>query len=201
MKRLLLAWISAITGVPFITHHAVRTRDSGEMAFAFRMKGGIAGDVNRTHPASIEPVLIDVDEPPTAYGQPVIVDTVTSGVRRFVAGDTAVDTAYGVMARPYPTQQSAGGMTSSFGGGTPPTTGAGDVLRAGYIMGKVPADSAAPKKGGAVFVWCAVSSGNHIQGNFETAANGGSTAALDPEKYQFNGGMDADGNVEISFNV
>ena len=33
-----------------------KTRD---VAFTFRMGAGFAGDVNRTHPASIEPVMIE----------------------------------------------------------------------------------------------------------------------------------------------
>lgn len=179
---------------------AVIRSSTRDVAFQFRMGAGFPGDVNRTHPVSIEPVLIDEDDPPAAYGFPVLVDATTHGVRGFVAGDTAVDTIWGVTVRPYPTQQQSGGMSADFGSATPPETGTMDVMRSGYIMVKLPVGQA-PVKGGAVFIWCAVSSGAHIQGGFEDAASGGNTAALDPEKYQFNGGADANGNVEISVNV
>lgn len=174
----------------------MKTRDA---AFGFRMGAGFPGDVNRTHPASIEPALVDSGDPATAYGMAVLVDAVTQGVRKFVAGDTAVTKAYGVTVRPYPSQQ----MTASnygeaaFGAATPPTTGAIDVLRQGYIMGKVPAGQA-PVKGGAVHIWCAASSGVHVQGGFEAAADAGNTASI--TNATFNGSPDADGNVEIVFN-
>ena len=38
-------------------------------------------------------------------------------------------------------------------------------------------------------------------GGFKAQADGGNTAALDVEKYQFNGSADANGNVEICINV
>lgn len=175
----------------------MKTHDA---AFQFRMGAGFPGDVNRTHPASIEPALIDASAPPTAYGQAVLVDATTQGVRPFAAGDTAVTVAYGVTVRPYPTQQSSGSNfgAASFGAATPPASGVTDVLRLGYIMGTVPVGQA-PVKGGAVYVWCAASSGAHVQGGFEASATGGSTAAL--ANATFNGSPDANGNVEIVFNI
>lgn len=180
-----------------------RTRDSGT-AFAFRMGAGFPGDVNRGHPASIEPTLIDASAPPTAFGQAVLVDATTDGVRPFAAGDTAVTIIWGITVRPFPFQQQAATNYGAigFGAAAPPTSGEIDVLRAGYIMGTaLPAGSAAVSKGSAVYVWCAASSGAHIQGGFESAATGGSTAALDVSRYQFNGPADANGNVEICCNV
>ena len=173
------------------------------VAFPFRMGAGFPGDVNRGHPQSVEPVLIDPTNPPTAYGQPVLIVTASNGVRPFAAGDTSVTVIWGVTVRPFPTQASSG---TAFGGAaigsiTPPTTGAADVLRAGYIMGKIPAGSTQPVKGGAVFVWCAATSGSHIQGGFESVASGGNTAALDTTRYQFNGPADANGNVEVCINI
>lgn len=185
----------AVAGIP---RGRCKTRD---VAFPFRMGAGFPGDVNRTHPVSIEPVLIDEDDPPAGYGFPTIVDTVTGGVRGFVAGDTAVDTVWGTLVRPYPTQQQTGGMTASLGSATPPTEGVADVMRSGYMMVNLAAGTGAAKKGSAVFIWCAVSAGDHVQGGFEDAADGGNTAALDPERYQFNGLPDADGNVEVCINV
>lgn len=172
-----------------------RVRDA---AFPFRMGAGFAGDINRTHPFEVEAAMINATTPPTAYGQTVIVDT-TNGVRPLAAADTAITVGFGLTVRPFPTQQSSGGMSSSFGSATPPTSGAIDVLRNGLMI--VQLNTGVPKKGDPVFVWCAATAGAHIQGGFEVAASGGNTAALDPNRYQYAGPPDAAGLVEISWNV
>ena len=69
-----------------------------------------------------------------------------------------------------------------------------DILRAGYITVPV---VGAPVQGGAVFIWIAASSGNHVQGGFEDQASAGNTIALDTSKYFFNNAPDADGYVEL----
>jgi hypothetical protein len=183
----------------------MRTRDD---AFKFRMGAGFLGDVNRTHPASIEPAL-QSNTPATAFGQPVVIaaDT-TNGVRPLAPGDNGLTAIFGITVRPYPLQaatapndfggtQSAGGAITQ--GGTPPAKGAIDILKSGYIIGKL-SGGTQPAKGGAVFIWVAASSGNHVQGGFEAAATGGSTMALDAKSY-FNGPSDANGNVEVAFNL
>lgn len=172
----------------------MKTRD---VAFGFRMGAGFPGDVNRTHPVDIVPELPSATLPPTAYGQMTILDTSTGTVRRFDTGDTAVTTAYGVTVRPYPTQQSSASNygQADIGSATPPTSGVMDVVRRGYIMAKV---NGTPVKGGAVYVWCAASSGAHVQGQLEASATGGSTASL--TNATFNSAPDANGYVEIIFN-
>ena len=172
------------------------------VAFLYRMGAGFAGDVNRTHPVSIEANLIHAASPPTAYGQAVLVDPTSQGVRPFVAGDTAVIAAYGMTVRAFPIQQTSA-PTGNFapaalGAAIPPSAGVLDVLRSGYIMGKLPAGQISVKNG-PVFVWCAATAGSNIQGGFVNAASAGNTAAL--ANAIFNGTPDADGNVEIQFNV
>lgn len=177
----------------------MKTRD---VAFAFRMGAGFAGDINRTHPASVEPTLIDASAPPTAYGQPVLVDATTQGVRPFAAGDQSntVAAGYGITVRPYPTQQSSASNfgAASIGAAVPPVIGIMDVLRAGYIMVNLPAGGA-PVKGGAVYVWSVASSGSHVIGGIEAAYSAGNTTQL--LNATFNGSPDASGNVEIAFNI
>ncbi len=177
----------------------MKTRDA---AFQFRMGAGFPGDVNRTHPASIEPALIDASAPPTAYGQAVLVDATTQGVRPFTTGDQSntVAAGYGLTVRPYPTQQSSGSNfgAASFGAATPPASGVIDVLRAGYIMSTVPSGQT-PVKGGAVYVWATASSGAHVQGGIEAVYSAGNTTQL--LNATFNGSPDANGNVEIAFNI
>lgn len=168
-----------------------------DAAFQFRMGSGFAGDVNRTHPATIEPCLNDVGTPVLFYGEAVLVDTTNQSVQPFGAGDTAVTVAYGVSVRPYPFQQSSASNfgEAAFGDATPPA-GAIDILRAGYIMAKV---TGTPTKGQPVHVWCAASAGAHVQGQFEAVADAGNTATL--ANATFNGSPDANGVVEIAFNI
>lgn len=172
-----------------------KTRD---IAITYRMQAGFQGDVNRTHPASIEPCLIDASAPPTAYGQGVLVDPTTQGVRPLVAGDQALTAIYGVTVRPYPLQA---GSTTNFGAtvigpATPPVTGPMDILRSGYIMVPV---VGSPVKGGAVYIWTAASSGSHVQGGFEAVSPAGN--GMQVVGSYFNGGPDANGICELEFNV
>ena len=182
-----------VTGRNVVPMLRMRTCD---VAFAYRMGAGFAGDVNRTHPASIEPVLVDTTTPPDAYGQAVLINAAGDAVRKLAAADSAVTDIYGVLVRPYPTQQAS---ASNFGAATlgaavPPASGIADVLKDGYIMVNLPAGGVV-KKGGQVFVWIAADSGSHKAGGFEAAASGGNTIALSNAK--FNGAADASGNVEI----
>jgi hypothetical protein len=173
------------------------TRDNS-MAITFRMRAGFPGEVNRSHPASIEPCLVDAAAPPTAYGQAVLIDPTTQGVRPCVIGDVALTDVWGFTVRPYPFQQASAtnyGATN-FGDSVPPASGAIDVLKIGYIFTRL-GGSAAALKGGAVFVWVAASAGAHVQGQVEAVASAGNTMALDPKRYQFNGPADAGGLVEI----
>src|SRR5262249_32652460 len=104
-------------------------------AIKYRMDGGIPGDVNRTHPSSIEPALNDPSTPVTAYGVPVLATSAGNSVRPVASGDTAVTHVYGFSVRPYPINQAT--TSNSFGavgygGGTPPVGRTIDVMRHGY---------------------------------------------------------------------
>jgi hypothetical protein len=171
---------------------AAFTRD---IAFNYRMPAGFGGDVNRTHPASIEPTLPDATNPPTFYGQACVLDATSHNLRFLGAvNDTALTDIYGVACRAYPIQQQTGGMASAFGAGPVPPAQPVDVLKSGYIMVPVVGVST---KGGQVFVWATAASGNHVPGGFEAAATGGSTIALPQNSYSFNGGPDANGICEV----
>ena len=167
-------------------------------AFKYNMPAGFPGDVNRSHPASIEPGLNDVTNPVPFYGSAVI-QTATGTYRGMGTGDTSV-TAVEVAVRPFPIQQ--GGTIPAFGAvsfgssGTPPA-GEIDVLRMGYVLVPV---VGTPIRGGAVFVWVAASTGVHVQGGFEAAATGGSTTALAVGTFRWNSGPDASGIAELVVN-
>lgn len=193
---------AAVGSPPVLACGRSRTRD---VALQFRMGAGFAGDVNRTHPAEIEPALVDEDDPPTRYGNALLVDTVTEALRQFIAADQSDATPvipYGAIVRPYPTQQQSGTNygTIGIGAATPPVSGVIDTLRNGLIMVQLNTGVATPKKGGRVYVWAAATAGAHVQGGYETELSAGNTCILDP-RYLYNGAPDANGVTEISFNV
>lgn len=181
------------------------------VAYVYRMGAGFSGDVNRTHPASIEPNVNDGTYPLTFYGQAALY-TSTGTVRAPIAGDdTSTATLIaGVSVRPFPVQQQTasnyGEADIGFASVTNPN--AMDILKSGYIM--VPVAGAAVK-GGQVFVWVAASTTGHVQGAFEIAANSTNTLPLPLGFCYFNGEPDASapviasetltGVVEIAFNV
>lgn len=175
----------------------MKTRD---VAFAYRMGAGFAGDVNRSHPASIEPTLIDASAPPAIFGQLVLVDATTQGVRPFTTGDGSQG-AYGATVRPYPFQQSSASNfgAAALGNAGVPASGIIDTLRSGYIMMQVNAGQTSPVKNGAVYVRVAATSGNNIIGQLETAADGGNNVLV--TNCKFNGGTDASGVAEVQVNV
>lgn len=169
-----------------------KTRD---VAFTYRMGAGFAGEVNRTHPFSVVPGLQNASNPVDGYGRAVLYHT-DGTLRKILATDSGVTKLAGISVRPYPTQNHASssfGAPATFGAATPPTTGILDVIEDGFIM--VPIVGSAPVKGGAVYVWYAAASGNHVQGGFESAATGGSTIAI--ANAYFTGGVDSNGVGEI----
>lgn len=193
------AAVGLLTGPP-----SVRSKGFGpvlrartcDVAFGFRMGAGFPGDVNRMHPASIVPGLINLTTPPRNYGDPVVINGADGSYRGVVTGDNsatalAID---GVTVRPYPTQQSSGGMASAFGATPAPVSGVMDALRSGFIMCKLPA-GVAVLRGGIPFIWCAATSGVNVQGALVGAASAGNTVPI--ANAQFNGAADPSGNVEL----
>jgi len=181
-----------------------------DVAYPFRMPAGFAGDVNRTHPATIEPALINTTNPPTLYGIPAFISTAgtANAVRMVITADgSATPSApWGFFARPFPSQQqtaTTANAPASLSSSIPPVSGQVDVLRAGYIMGQMNPASAAVVKGGQVYVWAAATTGSgatlHTQGNLEQAANSTNTLAL--TGCFFNGPADSSGVVELSVNI
>lgn len=179
-----------------------------DAAFTFRMGAGFAGAVTRTHPVGIEPCLISVANPITAFGQAVLVDSgdTNKGMRPLSSGDQAATTIEGVTVRPFPfQQQTTSNLSGAVALGTPGTPPGGgnivDILRQGYILVSV---VGTPVKGGAVFIWTAANSGQHVQGGFEAATPGGNgmgITGVGSGKTFFNGGPDANGLVELAYNI
>jgi hypothetical protein len=186
-------------------HAKLRRRSLGrfrtcDTAFTFRMNAGFAGEVNRGHPASIQPCLVDPTNPPTAYGQPVLVAPASQGVRVLAAGDQALTDIWGVTARPYPIQQATTSQQYGavpYGSVAPPLAQPIDVVRSGYVMVSV---VGSPVKGGAVYIWTAAPAGAHVTGGFEAVAPAGNGMALLATKYAWNSPPDASGVAELIIN-
>jgi hypothetical protein len=178
--------------------HLVGAR-THDVSFAFRMGAGFPGDVNRTHPASIVPrqQTATVASKVRLYGDPVLIDPATNSVRGFLAADTAVTKIYGVLVRPYPTQQQTGGMNAAFGTASPPDGAAVvDILNEGFVIARCNNFAAVqPALGGAVYVRVAATAGPLIQGGFHSAADGANTVLVTNATWC--GPTDSNGITEI----
>lgn len=161
------------------------------------MGAGFPGDVNRMHPAWIEPCQQNAANPVAAPGLVCVVDPATNTVRGAASGDTGITTIYGIAVRSFPTQQTSGGPNATLGASALNAQQPLDVLRAGYIMAQV--TSGTPRKGDPVFVWVAATAGNNVQGSVRTSASAGNTAAI--TNAFFNGPTDANGVAEIVVRV
>jgi hypothetical protein len=165
-------------------------------SFTFRMPAGIPGMVNRTEHAHVEAQIKMSTNPPTSYGVPVAIDATSKQIRPIGAGDTAAN-VYGFVVRPYPTQGTLG-INQPLGTSTPPTSGATNVLRRGYVVVQLNGATAAVKNG-PVYVRVAAATGPKPLGGVEAAADSTNTFALTGAAFM--GPADAAGNVEISFNI
>lgn len=185
---------TAMFGLPGTAVGGMRTAD---VAFLGRMGAGFPGEVSRAHPFDITPEPIAPLTPPTAYGQPVLVDG-NGQMRPFGAADHSAGLvrAWGFTVRPYPTQQRSGGDSSAFGAATPPVVGIIDVIKGGFVLGQLNPGLVAVK-GGQVYVRDAVTGGGAVQGQLEVAASGNNTPL---SECFFNGPADASGIVEVSVN-
>ncbi len=159
-------------------------------AIQYRMAAGVPGAVSRAQHATITPEVLDTTYYPTAFG--VFVKFVSGAVRKIASGDAASDVK-GILVRPYPT---SGNGTDGLGTSTPATSGICDVLRRGYIFVKLAQGTAA--KEGAVYVRVTADTGKLV-GDIETAADSGKCVAV--TGCYFTGAADADGNVEVAYNI
>lgn len=204
MKKLLAVAVGALFASQRHSEYPVKhgRRAARDVAFTYAMGAGIPGDVNRSHPASIESDLIDPVAPATRYGNAVVASAAGNTVRALGvadAADTHVLRVRGFVVRPFPQQPLSASNSGAvgFGAGTPPVTGIEDVMSGGYIYGQLNDIAAAVVKGQTVYVWCAADNGVHKQGGFEAVQSAGNTVGLGPS-YSFNGPADTNGVVEIA---
>ncbi|MDX7880460.1 structural cement protein Gp24 [Acinetobacter nosocomialis] len=159
-------------------------------AFLYRMPSGIPGDVSRKSQSTIESHPIGGQF--STFGLFGKISKVNGKFVPLEAADTVAD-IYGLFVRAYPTQTAQ----NELGKATPQSNGIQDVLRRGYMTVKCNAGTA--KKTGAVYVRIAGGTDAKPVGGIEAAADGGNSIVL-PSAY-FMHDADAQGNVEISFNI
>lgn len=172
----------------------------------YAMPSGIPGAPSRIGGGVIfdsESVVLSADAPLGAYGLFGQIDDASGDFRALDAGDAAV---YGLLVRPFPTNATT--AANFFGGvplGTqavpPQTGGMGAAMRAGYMTVKLQANNAgvvpAVVKNQPVYACIQNPPAGGFVGGV-TTADGGNTIAVNAV---FNGPADADGNVEIQFNI
>lgn len=144
-----------------------------------RMPYGIAGDISRQSQATVEAQLFDPKTPFDAYG---VAGKVVNGKFVPVSGGEKSTDLYGLLVRPFPTQ------------------GQGDVaniLRRGYMTVKNNAGSAALN--GQVYVRVAKPTAAKPLGGIEAAADAENTVPLTGATFM--AAADADGNVEVAYNI
>ncbi|MGV0885993.1 hypothetical protein V6760_03860 [Acinetobacter venetianus] len=158
--------------------------------FLYRMPSGIPGDVSRKSQSTIESHPVGAQF--AAFG---LFGKISATDGKFVpleAADTA-EIIYGLFVRAYPTQSAQ----NELGKAVPQPNGIQDVLRRGYMTVKCNAGNA--KKAGTVYVRVGAGTEAKPVGGIEAAADGANSIAL-PNAF-FMHDVDAQGNVEISFNI
>lgn len=159
-------------------------------AIQYRMPAGIPGAISRVQHATVEPEVLAATGYPTAYG--VFVKTVSGAIKALESGDAAA-VITGVLVRPFPT---TGNGLDGLGVSTPPVSGVVDRLKRGYIFVKLAHGTAA--KDAQVYVRTTAATGKYV-GDIEDAADTGNCVAV--PGCVFTGPADANGNVEIAYNL
>jgi len=167
-------------------------------AYLLRAPAGVPGALSRPDQSTVEPVNITpygTTGAPAAFGLACQIDATAEDLRVVADPDAA---AYGFLVRPYPSLSGNNAASQGLGQAVPPAEGVVGVMVRGYMTVKL-GGSAAAVKGAAVYVWSSADSGAHVQGQVEAADP--STDGFVLARSYFMGPADADGNVEIGFNI
>ena len=181
-------------------------------AFLYRMPAGIAGDVTRkgSNAMIIEPAIFDTSFPCLLFG--ILVKLVAGKIRPIASGDVVASVQYGLLVRPFPTQDAFGSSLASElpgGGAVPNTLFPANVLKSGYmtvLLGNSGGYGGATAfasiaKGDAVYVRKTVSILG-VVGDIEAgSAAGNEVIATNFANTYFMGPADSNGFVEIAFNI
>jgi hypothetical protein len=202
MKKSLIALAALTVVAAAMDPRRARTHD---ISYGYRMPAGFPGAVNRTHPASVYPVMLDqtAGQVPASYGVALVYNAGNNTVRQLKAADQSDSTPLavaGLLVRPWPVQ--GGSSAGAFGqqaltdATAPVTTVPNDMLTSGRMLVQVNGAGAAGLNiDSDVYVWCAASAGSHVLGGFEPAASAGNTVKIANAKYR--GPGDANNVAEI----
>ncbi|KLF68632.1 hypothetical protein [Klebsiella aerogenes] len=160
--------------------------------FLYRMPAGIAGAISRPQDLTVEPQTLDSTKAFAAYG---LAGKFSAG--KFVpieATDTAA-VVVGIYVRPYPTA-SQPDKVRQIGTGY---NFAGDCMKRGYVTVNLGSDASAVTLGGEVYMRVATPTASSPLGSFLAAADGDNTVQL--TNAYFNGPGDANGSIELAFNI
>lgn len=163
------------------------------VAYVTRVPAGFVGQVTRFDSITVQPEVVDSTTPPTAFG--AFIKLVSGKIQPIASGDAAT-VVYGLLVNPYPHQSSTNGLGVA---ATPPTSGILSIMKRGYIAVKLVVGTAA--KNGAVYV-VTTAGGSVVVGDIVTSASpaGGGTAVA-VSGAVFMGPADANGVVEIAYNI
>lgn len=155
-------------------------------AYLYRMPSGIPGDISRKAHSTVEAHILKGN-----FGAFGIFGKLTAdGIVPLEAADTDV---YGLIVRSYPTQSALNGI----GAAIPQSGIVNDIMRRGYMTVKCNAGTA--KKAGKVYVRVATGTELKPIGGIEAVADGVNTIEI--KNAMFMHDADAQGNVEISYNI
>ncbi|EPW3234903.1 structural cement protein Gp24 [Acinetobacter baumannii] len=155
-------------------------------AYLYRMPSGIPGDISRKAHSTVEAHILKGN-----FGAFGIFGKLTAdGIVPLEAADTDV---YGLIVRSYPTPSALNGI----GAAVPQSGIVNDIMRRGYMTVKCNAGTA--KKAGKVYVRVATGTELKPIGGIEAVADGVNTIEI--KNAMFMHDADAQGNVEISYNI
>ncbi|TPS33465.1 hypothetical protein, partial [Acinetobacter baumannii] len=150
------------------------------------MPSGIPGDISRKAHSTVEAHILKGN-----FGAFGIFGKLTAdGIVPLEAADTDV---YGLIVRSYPTQSALNGI----GAAVPQSGIVNDIMRRGYMTVKCNAGTA--KKAGKVYVRVATGTELKPIGGIEAVADGVNTIEIKNATFMHD--ADAQGNVEISYNI
>lgn len=158
----------------------------------YRMPAGIAGAISRPQDLTVEPHVLDSTKPFAAYG---LGGKIAGG--KFVpleAGDAATVMA-GIFVRPYPTA-SQPDKVRQIGSGFNFT---GDNMKRGYVTVNIGGNASAVDLNAPVYMRVGTPTEASPLGAFLAAADGANTVQV--TNAVFNGPGDADGNIELAYNI
>ncbi|HGN8867071.1 structural cement protein Gp24 [Klebsiella michiganensis] len=160
--------------------------------FLYRMPAGIAGAISRPQDLTVEPQTLDSAKAFAAYG---LAGKFSAGKFVPIEADDTAAVVVGIYVRPYPTA-SQPDKVRQIGTGF---NFAGDCMKRGYVIVNLGVDASSVALGGAVYMRVATPTASSPLGAFLAAEDGANTVQI--TNAFFNGPGDANGNIELAFNI